>query len=127
MVLSGEQRLALQHLCKDASRTPNVNLHVVLLPCEHNLWRSVVSRRDISGHLWVLDTCEAEIADLEIAVLVYEDVAGLEISVDNTCRVNIFQTTLDNPLALQRISDHSGYVYQDLVEKVLYELLLKRP
>jgi hypothetical protein len=31
-----------------------------------------------------LDTCKSEIADLEIAILVDEDVAGFEVSVDNS-------------------------------------------
>jgi hypothetical protein len=46
--------------------------------------------------LRVLDACQAEVADLEITVLVYEDVAGLKITMDDTCRVDIFQTTLGN-------------------------------
>ena len=100
VILSREQWLALQHLCEDASCTPDINLHVVLLPCEHNLRRSVVSRGDISGHLGILDTRESEIANLQVAVLVYENVAGLEISVDDSCRVDIFQTPLGSKLAL---------------------------
>ena len=37
---------------------------------------------------------KTEVADLEIAVLVDENVAGLEIAVDDACRVDIFQTAL---------------------------------
>ena len=85
VIFSREQWLALQHLREDAARTPDINLHIVLLPCEHNLWRSVVSRGDISGHLGILNTRETEIADLQVAILVYENVAGLEISVDYSC------------------------------------------
>lgn len=94
VILSREQRLALQHLCKDTSRTPDVNLDIIFLPCEHDLGGSVVSRGDISGHLRILNTSEAEIANLEIAVLVDEDVAGLEITMDDACRVDILETTL---------------------------------
>ena len=95
MILSREQRLAFQHLCKNASRTPDINLHIILLPCKHNLGCSVVSCRDISGHLRVLNTGETEVADLEVAVLVDEDIAGLEITVNDSCRVNIFQSALE--------------------------------
>lgn len=94
MVLSGEQGLALEHLSKDASRAPNVNLHIVLLPREHDFRCSVVSRRDVTRHLGVLYTGETEVANLEIAVLVDENVAGLEIAVHNTSRVDVFQSTL---------------------------------
>ncbi len=94
VILSREQRLALQHLCKDAPRTPDVNLHIIFLPCKHDLRSSVVSRRDISGHLRILNTGETEVADLEIAVLIDEDVARLEIAMDDTCRMDILETPL---------------------------------
>ena len=94
MVLSREKRLALEHLGKDAPRAPDVHLDVVLLPREHDFGCSVVSRRDVARHLGVLYTCETEVADLEIAVLVDEDVAGLEIAVHHTSRVDVFQPTL---------------------------------
>jgi hypothetical protein len=64
------------------------------LPCEHNLRRSVVSGRDIAGHLGVLDTCKAKVANLQIAVLVDENVGGFEITVDDAGGVDVFQTTL---------------------------------
>lgn len=94
MVLSGEKRLSLQHLGKDASCTPDVHLHIVLLPCEHDLRRTVVSGGDVTRHLRVLYTGETEVADLEIAVLVDEDVAGLQVAVHDTSRVDIFQSAL---------------------------------
>ena len=94
MVLAWEKRLALKHLCKDAACAPDINLHIVLLPREHNLGRAVVSGRDITGHLRVLNTGETKVADFQIAVFVDENVAGLEIAMDDTGRVNIFQSTL---------------------------------
>jgi hypothetical protein len=94
VVLSREKRLALEHLSENAARAPDINLHIVLLPREHDLWCSVVSGGNVSSHLWVLYTGETEVTDLEIAVLVYEDVAGLQVTVDNTSRVHIFQATL---------------------------------
>lgn len=43
VVLAREQRLALQHLSKDAPRAPDVDLDIVLLPCEHDFGGAVVS------------------------------------------------------------------------------------
>jgi hypothetical protein len=94
VVFSGEQRLALEHLSENASCTPDVHLDVVLLPREHNLGRTVVTGRDVTRHLGVLYTGQAEIADFQIAVLVDEDVAGLEVTVNNTGGVDVFQATL---------------------------------
>jgi hypothetical protein len=94
MVLAGEQWLALQHFCEDTSCTPDINLNIILLPGKHNLRGSVVSCRNISGHLGVLNTGKAKIADLEIAILVDENVARLEITMNDTCRVDILKTTI---------------------------------
>jgi hypothetical protein len=84
MVLAREQRLALEHLSEDTACTPDINLNIVLLPREHNLWRAVVSRRYVSRHLRILNASQTKVADLEIAVLVDENIAGLEITVNNT-------------------------------------------
>lgn len=94
VVLSWEQRLALEHFSEDTACTPDIDLNIVFLPCKHDLRGTVVAGRNIAGHLRVLYTGQAEIADLEITVLIYEDVAGLQVSVDNTSGVNIFQSTL---------------------------------
>lgn len=96
VIFSWKQRLSFQHLREDTPCTPDINLHVVLLPCEHDLGGSVVARGDISGHLRILNTGQTEVADLQIAVLVDEDVAGLEITVDDAGGVDILQATLKN-------------------------------
>lgn len=83
MVLSREQRLALEHFGEDTSCAPNIDLYVVLLPREHNLWRSVVPGGNIAGHLGILDTGQAKIANLEIAVLINQDVARFQVSVND--------------------------------------------
>jgi hypothetical protein len=74
--------------------------------------------------LRVLDTRETKVADLEIAILVDEDVAGFEITVDNTRRVYIFKTSLPN-CQFCRILQSLAQTYQNLIEEVLDELLLK--
>ena len=121
MVLAGEQWLALEHLCKNTAGTPDVHLYIIFLPREHDLRRSVVSGGDVASHLGILYTGKTEVADLEIAVLVDEDVAGLEVPVDDTRRVDVFQTTL---LALVKPVSVAVATNQDLVEEVLDELLL---
>lgn len=70
-VFSREQGSSFEHLCKDATRAPNIDGDVVLLPCEHDFWSTIVSCRDISRHLWVLYPGQTEIADLEIAIFVH--------------------------------------------------------
>jgi hypothetical protein len=66
------------------------------------------SRRDVSGHLRILDSRQAEIANLEVAVLVYQNIGWLEISMDGTGVVDVFQPS------------------KDLIQEVLDELLLER-
>lgn len=94
MVLSGEERLALEHLGKDAGGAPDVHLDVVFLPCEHDLGRPVIPRRDVARHLRVLDPREAKVANLQVAVLVDQDIARFEVSVDNAGRMDVFQASL---------------------------------
>lgn len=94
MVLAREQRFAFQHLRKDTSRAPNVHFHVVFLPCEHDLWRTIISCRDIACHLRVLDPGKAEVTNFEIAILVDENVAGLQVAVHNAGGVYVLQTSL---------------------------------
>jgi hypothetical protein len=94
VVLAREEGLSVEHLGKDAPGAPDVHLHVVLLPREHDLRCPIVPRRDVSRHLGILQAGEPEVADLEVAILVDEDVARLEIAVDDAGRVDVFQATL---------------------------------
>lgn len=94
MILAREQGFALEHFCKDTAGTPDIHLDVVFLPSQHDFRGAVVAGRDIARHLRILDSGETEVTDLQIAILVDENVAGLQVSVDNACRVDIFQTAL---------------------------------
>jgi hypothetical protein len=94
VVLSREKRFALKHLSENAASTPDINLNVVFLPGEHNLGSSVVSCRNITSHLGVLDSGKTKVADLQIAVFVDENVTGLEVAVDNAGRMHVLETTL---------------------------------
>ena len=99
VVFARKQWLAFQHLRKDTTRAPDINLYIVFLPCEHDLWGSVVSRRDIAGHLRVLEAGKTEIADLQVTVFVDQDIARLQVAMNNTRRVDIFQATLQDPIS----------------------------
>jgi hypothetical protein len=99
VILPWEEWLSLQHFRKDASSAPDIYLYIVFLPCQHNFRSTVVSCRDVTSHLWVLDTGETEITNLQVAVLVDENVGWFEISVNDTGRVDIFQATLRSTLA----------------------------
>ena len=90
MILPGEQGSPFQHLGKYTASTPDVHLDIILLPREHNLGGAVVSCRHVTGHLRILDTSEAKVTDLQVAVLVDQDVAGFEVAMHHTSRVYIF-------------------------------------
>lgn len=95
MILAGEEWFPVEHLCENAPGTPNVDLHIVLLPCKHDLRGAIVSCRHVTGHLRVLNPGQSEIANLQVAVFIDQDVTRLEITVHDTSRVDIFQTPLE--------------------------------
>jgi hypothetical protein len=76
------------------------------LPGEHDLGRAVVPSGHVASHLGVLDAGQAKVADLEVAVLVDQDVAGFQVTVDDAGGVDIFQAALvvvsSNPAVLVR-------------------------
>lgn len=127
VILAREEGLALEHLGEDAAGTPDIDLDVVLLPGEHDFGGAVVTSRDIASHLRILDTRKAEIANLQVAVLVDQDVAGLQVTVDDTGGVDVFEAALDLELVNAVVFVRSWVTYHDLVQEVLDELLLKRP
>lgn len=94
MIFAGKERLPLQHLGEDTPSAPNVHLDVVFLPGKHDLRSSVVPGRDIAGHLRILYARQTEVTDLQVAVLVHEDVARLQVSVDDARRVDVLQSAL---------------------------------
>lgn len=127
MVLAGEQRLPLEHLGKDASRTPDIHLNIVLLPGKHDFRCAVVARRDVARHLRILDAREAKVADFEVAVFVDEDVGGLEVAVDDARRVDIFQTALELLASLPPDHNLRRATHEDLIQEILDKLLFQRP
>ena len=126
MVLAGEKRLSLKHLGKDTSCAPYVDLDIVFLPGEHDLRCSVVPCRDVASHLRILNACETKVTDLQVAILVDEDVAGLQVSVNNTGGVDVFQPSLHIISVCPLVSTSLRLTNQYLIKEVLYELLFKR-
>ena len=94
VVLAWEERLALEHLGKDTAGAPDIDLDVILLPGEHDLGCPIVPRRDVASHLRILNAGEAKVANLQVAVLVDQDVAGFQVPVDDAGGVDVFQTAL---------------------------------
>ena len=91
-ILSGKEGLALKHLSENASRAPDVDGDIVFLPREHDLGGPIITRRHVAGHLRILYSGKTKVtylgccavsqrkagqegSDLEIAILVYKDVA----------------------------------------------------
>jgi hypothetical protein len=70
---------------------------------------------------------ESEITDLKIAICVHKNITGLEIAMDDTGRMDVFQPTLEIGLATEVAYKAITAVCtdQDLVYEVLNELLLK--
>lgn len=94
VVLAGEEGLALEHLGEDAAGAPDVHLDVVFLPGEHDFGGAVVPGRHIARHLGVLNAGQAKVANLQIAILVDENVAGLQVTMHDAGGVHVFQATL---------------------------------
>jgi len=94
VIFSGEQGLATQHLSQDTANGPNINGLGVLLESQHNLRGSVPAGCDVFSHetgvvfLRGGRASEAEIANLEVAIGIEEQVGWLEISVENVCGVH---------------------------------------
>lgn len=124
MIFPRKQGFALQHLRKYTSRTPDVHLNIVLLPREHDLRRTIVSRRNISRHLRVLDSSQTEIANFQIAIFIDENITWLQVTVDHSGGMNIFKAPLLSSAAAVGVG--AIVTYQDLIEEVLDELLFQR-
>ena len=94
VVFPWEQRFSFKHFRKYTSRTPDIHLNIILLPREHNLWRTVVPCGDITGHLGILNPSKTEITDLEVTVLVDQNVARLQVAMDDASGMDVFQSAL---------------------------------
>lgn len=98
----GQEGLPDDELGEDAADGPDVDGAGVLPPREDHLWRSVPSGGDVVGErslvglqLGDVGSCEAEVANLEIAVGVHEQVPGLEVSVIDSSGVDVLESSKD--------------------------------
>lgn len=69
----------------------------VVRKVEHDLGRAIPPHRDVFGQNLVRrclaePACLPEIANLEVAVHIHEEVAGLEVAMQHISRVDVFQT-----------------------------------
>src|SRR5271155_3983468 len=72
----------------------------VTLEAEHDLWCAIPPSCNILGHITSVlfrilreTSGEAEIANLQLAIGIDEQIAWLEISVQHVCRMNVLQST----------------------------------
>lgn len=125
-IFSREERLSGEELGEDTTNTPDVNGGSVLgeegatelggsVPAGGN----VVSPEDGSGGVVEGDTSKAEVADLELAVSIGEDVLGLEIAVEDIGSVDVLE-------AAQQLVEEELVVLRGQVVICLYHLVQVR-
>ena len=94
IVLAGKERLVVEHLGEYAADAPHVYGLVVALRVEHDLGRAIPARRHVLGEktgvvvVRIGDARQAEVAYLQVAVGVEQQVARLEVAMQHICRVN---------------------------------------
>jgi len=89
VVLSGEHNLSIHDFSKWASRRPDVHFLGVLVTRKHNFWSSIVSCDDVLcqvfSFLFAQASAETKVTNFEVAVLIQQDVAWLQVSVNHVC------------------------------------------
>lgn len=94
-----EQYPTTQELSENASHGPDVDSGRVVAGTHKDLGCPVVLRDHLLCHVLGLvglfDACQPEITDLEHAVAVDEQVAGLDVPVQDACRVEILEPAQD--------------------------------
>ena len=93
---------AREHLCEYATHGPYVYGERVLVHGEHQLGGAVPARRHVLGHERGVvlgrgreSAGHPEVADLELAVAVDEEVARLEVAVEDASRVDVLESPQD--------------------------------
>lgn len=94
VVIARQQGRPADHLRDDAADAPHVELVGLLLGVEDDLWGAVPPRHDLLGQLiisreWVEGARQAEVAYLQVTVLVDEDVGWFDVAVDNPRTVHV--------------------------------------
>lgn len=106
VTLASQNRLALEHLSKDAACTPQVYCRRVFSELKKQLRRPVPSSYDQGrvfsprlavapaslGHRFVVVSCKTKIRYLESSTVVDEEVGGFHVSVEDVVVVEVAQT-----------------------------------
>mmetsp|Transcript_20246 Transcript_20246/g.41378 ORF Transcript_20246/g.41378 Transcript_20246/m.41378 type:complete len:239 (-) Transcript_20246:447-1163(-) len=115
VVTPGEERLAPDHLCEDATDSPHVDGRRVVLVLHEQLRCSVPACHHVfceahvlGLHVGVDRPRQSKVTDLQVAILVDEQVARLKVAVEHMCRMECMHAS------------------QDLIEKVLKVLVGER-
>lgn len=103
----------------------------VTLEAQHDLGSTVPASGDVLGHesnVWLCivteSTRQSEITDLELAVGVDEQVAGLQVTVENISRVDVFEAAADLINKVLEVSVGQGLLRSNNLVKVgLHQLL----
>lgn len=125
--IAREKRLALSHLCEDATYRPDVYWRRVLLLPKEDLGGAVPERDDLMGvglDREAEGACEAKVSKLDVTVLVDEEVLRLQIAVHDSVRVAVgccLQDLIREALDLVRgqRSAHLSHVLLEVVVAVL--------
>lgn len=97
LVFSGKQRLSVHKLHKDATHRPHINGSSILWRVQQQLRCPVPSGDHIFSHELVLwsRSSKTEINDLQITICIQQKIAGFQISMNNICRMYVFQPSKD--------------------------------
>mmetsp|Transcript_78805 Transcript_78805/g.170338 ORF Transcript_78805/g.170338 Transcript_78805/m.170338 type:complete len:351 (-) Transcript_78805:244-1296(-) len=100
VVLASEDGLAADELTEDAPDRPDVDGLCVLAGKQDHLRRSVPARHDIvcEGRVVLVvpeATGEAEVADFQVAVLVHQNIGGLQVAVHDIGAVEVQEPAED--------------------------------
>ena len=90
--VANEQCLSLRHLCVNAPNAPNVNGCGVFFGPQEDFWCAVPQGYDFVGVCFdgkSEGSCQPEVSEFDIAVLVNEKILGLKVSVHHTVGVAV--------------------------------------
>lgn len=98
--LSGQQWLPSNEFSENTANAPNINGRRVLPPRENHFRSSiparcdVVGERGLRGHQRVnIGARQSKVANFEVAVAVDEQVAGLQVAMEDTARVDVLKAS----------------------------------
>ena len=122
-----EEWAALNHLCKDAASRPQVDSKGVGFLAEQNFWATVPKCHDLVRIRFdgeAEGTCETKISELDHGALcVYQQVLGLEITVENSVLMQVDECLQD--LIEERLGLFLGQWLVSVLLHVLFQVKLQ--